>query len=68
MLKKQGIVKKDPKFDDRRFLPTPQQKERCALIKDDAEEKRLAELLASKNPEDIALANEMIKTMYEQDS
>ena len=41
---------------------------RCALIKDDAEEKRLAELLASKNPEDIALANEMIKTMYEQDS
>jgi hypothetical protein len=38
------------------------------LIKDDAEEKRLAELLASKNPEDIALANEMIKTMYEQDN
>ncbi|CAG5112796.1 Oidioi.mRNA.OKI2018_I69.chr2.g6972.t1.cds [Oikopleura dioica] len=68
MLKKQGIVKKDPKFDDRRFLPTPQPKERCALIRDDAEEKRLAELLASKNPEDIALANEMIKTMYEQDS
>lgn len=68
MLKKQGIVKKDPKFDDRRFLPTPTPKERCTLIKDDAEEKRLAELLASKNPEDIALANEMIKTMYEQDS
>lgn len=68
MLKKQGIVKKDPKFDDRRFLPTTQPKERCTLIKDDAEEKRLAELLASKNPEDIALANEMIKTMYEQDN
>lgn len=31
MLKKQGIVKKDPKFDDRRFLPTTQPKERYHL-------------------------------------
>ena len=49
-------------------MPTPPPKERCTLLKDDAEENRLHQLLTSKNPDDIALANEMIKTMYEKDN
>jgi hypothetical protein len=68
MLKKQGIVKTDPKFDERLMLPTPQPRERCTLIKDDAEEARLHKLITSTNPEDVALANEMIKTMYEKEN
>ena len=68
MLKKQGIVKQDPKFDERLLMPTPPPKERCTLLQDQAEEDRLHKLLTSKNPEDIALANEMIKTMYEKDN
>lgn len=68
MLKKQGIVKTDPKFDERLMLPTPQPRERCPLIKDDAEEARLHKLITSSNPEDVALANEMIKTMYEKEN
>jgi len=68
MLKKQGIVKQDPKFDERLTMPTPAPVERCTLIKDAEEEDRLSKLLNSKNPDDIALANEMIKTMYEKDN
>lgn len=68
MLKKQGIVKQDPKFDERLLMPTPPPKERCTLLKDEAEENRLHKLLTSKNPDDILLANEMIKTMYEKDN
>jgi len=68
MLKKQGIVKQDPKFDERLMLPTPPPRERCSLIKDEAEEARLHKLITSSNPEDVALANEMIKTMYEKEN
>merc|ERR1719361_1790247 len=50
------------------MLPTPQPRERCTLIKDDAEEARLHKLITSTNPEDVALANEMIKTMYEKEN
>merc|ERR1712113_1175168 len=53
MLKKQGIVKQDPKFDERLMLPTPP-RERCSLIKDEAEEARLHKLITSSNPEDVA--------------
>ena len=49
-------------------MPTPQPKERCTLIQDAEEEDRLSKLLASKNPEDNALANEMIKTLYEKEN
>lgn len=68
MLKKQGIVKQDPKFDERLMLPAPPPRERCSLIKDEAEEARLHKLITSSNPEDVALANEMIKTMYEKEN
>lgn len=68
MLKKQKIVKEDPKFDERLMLPTPPPRERCSLIKDEAEEARLHKLITSSNPEDVALANEMIKTMYEKEN
>lgn len=68
MLKKQGIIKQDPKFDERLLMPAPPPAERCTLIKDEEEETRLHALLTSKKPEDIALANEMIKTMYEKDN
>ena len=43
-------------------------RERCSLIKDEAEEARLHKLITSSNPEDVALANEMIKTMYEKEN
>ena len=49
-------------------MPTPAPVERCTLIKDAEEEDRLSKLLNSKNPDDIASANEMIKTMYEKDN
>ena len=68
MLKKQGIVKQDPKFDERLMMPTPPPRERCTLLKDDAEEARLHKLITSSNPEDVALANEMIKTAYEKEN
>jgi len=68
MLKKQGIVKQDPKFDERLMMPTPPPPERCTLLKDEAEEARLHKLITSANPDDVALANEMIKTMYEKES
>ena len=68
MLKKQGIVKQDPKFDERLMMPTPPPRERCTLLKDEAEEARLHKLITSSNPDDVALANEMIKTMYEKEN
>ena len=43
-------------------------RERCSLLKNDAEEERLQKLITSSNPEDVALANEMIKTMYEKEN
>ncbi|XP_032077163.1 ADP-ribosylation factor-binding protein GGA1 [Thamnophis elegans] len=67
MLKKQGIVKCDPKLpDDAPFLlPPPRPKN--AIFDDEEKSKMLARLLKSSHPEDLRAANKLIKEMVQED-
>ncbi|NXD22579.1 GGA1 protein, partial [Spelaeornis formosus] len=68
MLKKQGIVKCDPKLpDDAPFPPPPPPRPKNIIFDDEEKSKTLARLLRSSHPEDLRAANKLIKEMVQED-
>ncbi|XP_041062141.1 ADP-ribosylation factor-binding protein GGA1-like isoform X2 [Carcharodon carcharias] len=67
MLKKQGVIKKDPKLLDKKPLPPPSPRMKSSLFDDDEKSKLLARLIKSNNPEDLQAANRLIKNVIKED-
>nr|XP_033785799.1 ADP-ribosylation factor-binding protein GGA1 isoform X2 [Geotrypetes seraphini] len=67
MLKKQGIVKEDPKLPEEARLPPPLPRPKNAIFDDEEKSKMLARLLKSSHPEDLRAANKLIKEMVQED-
>ena len=65
MIKKQGLVKEDPTdVEELKISVTPRQKD--PIFEDEQKAKELARLLKSKNPQDLEMANKLIKNMVKQ--
>ncbi|NXS14202.1 GGA2 protein, partial [Neodrepanis coruscans] len=63
MLKKQGIVKEDPKLPEDKILPPPSPRPQNSIFDTDEEKsKLLARLLKSSHPEDLRAANRLIQS------
>ncbi|XP_059671952.1 ADP-ribosylation factor-binding protein GGA1 isoform X5 [Gavia stellata] len=67
MLKKQGIVKCDPKLPDDTPFPPPPPRPKNIIFDDEEKSKILARLLKSSHPEDLRAANKLIKEMVQED-
>ncbi|XP_007519401.2 ADP-ribosylation factor-binding protein GGA1 isoform X2 [Erinaceus europaeus] len=67
MLKKQGIVKSDPKLPDDATFPVPPPRPKNVIFEDEEKSKMLARLLKSSHPEDLRAANKLIKEMVQED-
>ncbi|KAM9314326.1 ADP-ribosylation factor-binding protein GGA3a [Pholidichthys leucotaenia] len=68
MLKSQGIISADPEISpDVTLIPSPSQQTKNPVFDDERKNKRLAELLKSKKPEDLQEANRLIKNMVKED-
>ncbi|XP_012907055.1 ADP-ribosylation factor-binding protein GGA1 isoform X2 [Mustela putorius furo] len=67
MLKKQGIVKSDPKLPDDATFPLPPPRPKNVIFEDEEKSKMLARLLKSSHPEDLRAANKLIKEMVQED-
>ncbi|XP_033896109.2 ADP-ribosylation factor-binding protein GGA3-like isoform X2 [Acipenser ruthenus] len=68
MLKRQGIVSCDPEIPvDQTLIPSPPTRPKNPVFEDEEKSKLLAELLKSKNPEDLQEANRLIKNMVKED-
>ncbi|NWS01623.1 GGA1 protein, partial [Motacilla alba] len=67
MLKKQGIVKCDPKLPDDTSFPPPPPRPKNVIFDDEEKSKTLARLLKSSHPEDLRAANKLIKEMVQED-
>ncbi|NXA94987.1 GGA1 protein, partial [Melanocharis versteri] len=67
MLKKQGIVKCDPKLPDDAPFPPPPPRPKNMIFDDEEKSKTLARLLKSSHPEDLRAANKLIKEMVQED-
>ncbi|KFV06381.1 ADP-ribosylation factor-binding protein GGA2, partial [Tauraco erythrolophus] len=68
MLKKQGIVKEDPKVPEDKILPPPSPRPQNSIFDTDEEKsKLLARLLKSHHPEDLQAANRLIKSMIKEE-
>uniref|UniRef100_A0A8C8SBY7 Golgi associated, gamma adaptin ear containing, ARF binding protein 1 n=1 Tax=Pelusios castaneus TaxID=367368 RepID=A0A8C8SBY7_9SAUR len=67
MLKKQGIVKCDPKLPDEAPFPLPPPRPKNIIFDDEEKSKMLARLLKSSHPEDLRAANKLIKEMVQED-
>ncbi|XP_071987578.1 ADP-ribosylation factor-binding protein GGA1 isoform X2 [Engystomops pustulosus] len=67
MLKKQGIIKEDPKLPAEAMMPPPPPRPKNAIFDDDEKSKMLARLLKSSHPEDLRAANKLIKEMVQED-
>ncbi|NXW58425.1 GGA1 protein, partial [Eurystomus gularis] len=67
MLKKQGIVKCDPKLPDDAPFPRPPPRPKNIIFDDEEKSKTLARLLKSSHPEDLRAANKLIKEMVQED-
>ncbi|XP_007516629.1 ADP-ribosylation factor-binding protein GGA2 isoform X2 [Erinaceus europaeus] len=68
MLKKQGIIKQDPKLPMDRILPPPSPWPKSSIFDADEEKsKLLTRLLKSNHPEDLQAANELIKTLVKEE-
>lgn len=66
MLKKQGLVLEDPTYVEKLVINvTPRPKN--AIFDNDDKSRQLAQLLKSKNPQDLEAANRLIKNMVRQD-
>ena len=66
MLKRCGVIKKDPPYNDRIMLRSVAKIERPSYL-NEARELKLKSLLASKNPEDLKSANLLIQNMLRED-
>ncbi|XP_062443915.1 ADP-ribosylation factor-binding protein GGA2 [Rhea pennata] len=68
MLKKQGIVKEDPKLPEDKILPPPSPRPQNSIFDTDEEKsKLLARLLKSNHSEDLQAANRLIKSMIKEE-
>ncbi|NWU67876.1 GGA2 protein, partial [Pterocles burchelli] len=68
MLKKQGIVKEDPKVPEDKILPPPSPRSQNSIFDTDEEKsKLLARLLRSSHSEDLQAANRLIKSMIKEE-
>ncbi|KAG7491581.1 hypothetical protein MATL_G00005700 [Megalops atlanticus] len=68
MLKRQGIVTTDPEIPvDKTLIPSPPARPKNPVFENEEKSKLLAELLRSKNPEDLQEANRLIKNMVKED-
>ncbi|XP_075292710.1 ADP-ribosylation factor-binding protein GGA2 isoform X2 [Opisthocomus hoazin] len=68
MLKKQGIVKEDPKVPEDKILPPPSPRPQNSIFDTDEEKsKLLARLLKSNHSEDLQAANRLIKSMIKEE-
>ncbi|XP_070269783.1 ADP-ribosylation factor-binding protein GGA2 isoform X1 [Myotis yumanensis] len=68
MLKKQGIVKQDPKLPVDKILPPPSPWPRSSIFDADEEKsKLLTRLLKSSHPEDLQAANRLIKSLVKEE-
>ncbi|XP_072791856.1 ADP-ribosylation factor-binding protein GGA2 isoform X1 [Taeniopygia guttata] len=69
MLKKQGIVKEDPKLPEDKILPPPSPRPQNSIFDTDEEKsKLLARLLKSSHPEDLQAANRLIQSVEQEKS
>ncbi|NXP96668.1 GGA2 protein, partial [Vidua macroura] len=68
MLKKQGIVKEDPKLPQDKILPPPSPRPQNSIFDTDEEKsKLLARLLKSSHPEDLQAANRLIQSVVKEE-
>ncbi|XP_038619683.1 ADP-ribosylation factor-binding protein GGA2 [Tachyglossus aculeatus] len=68
MLKKQGIIKQDPKLPEDKILPPPSPRPKSSIFDSDEEKsKLLAKLLKSSHADDLEAANRLIKSMIKED-
>ncbi|NXS31368.1 GGA2 protein, partial [Pomatostomus ruficeps] len=68
MLKKQGIVKEDPKVPEDKILPPPSPRPQNSIFDTDEEKsKLLARLLKSSHPEDLQAANRLIQSVIKEE-
>ncbi|XP_040002930.1 ADP-ribosylation factor-binding protein GGA3-like isoform X2 [Xiphias gladius] len=67
MLKKQGIVKKDPKLPDTLIMAPPPQRTKESVFDQEDKAKLLARLLKSARPEDLETANRLIKSTIKEE-
>ncbi|XP_047569966.1 ADP-ribosylation factor-binding protein GGA2 isoform X2 [Lutra lutra] len=68
MLKKQGIVKQDPKLPVDKILPPPSPWPKSSIFDADEEKsKLLTRLLKSNHPEDLQAANRLIKNLVKEE-
>ncbi|XP_008296602.1 ADP-ribosylation factor-binding protein GGA3-like [Stegastes partitus] len=67
MLKKQGIVKADPKLPDTVVMAPPPQRAADSVFDQDDKAKLLARLLKSARPEDLETANRLIKSTIKEE-
>uniref|UniRef100_A0A3P8VZN7 Golgi associated, gamma adaptin ear containing, ARF binding protein 3 n=1 Tax=Cynoglossus semilaevis TaxID=244447 RepID=A0A3P8VZN7_CYNSE len=67
-LKRQGLVTQDPELPlDMTLIPSPPTRPKHPVFDNEDMGKLLAELLRSKNPEDLQEANRLIKNMVKED-
>ncbi|XP_076838568.1 ADP-ribosylation factor-binding protein GGA1-like isoform X5 [Brachyhypopomus gauderio] len=66
MLKKQGIVKKDPKLPDSTVMP-PCPRQEVSVFDDEDKSQLLSRLLKSSCPEDLQTANRLIKSTLKEE-
>ncbi|NWX07997.1 GGA2 protein, partial [Caloenas nicobarica] len=68
MLKKQGIVKEDPKVPEDKILPPPSPRSQNSIFDTDEEKsKLLARLLRSRRSEDLQAANRLIQSTVREE-
>uniref|UniRef100_H0XCY2 Golgi associated, gamma adaptin ear containing, ARF binding protein 2 n=1 Tax=Otolemur garnettii TaxID=30611 RepID=H0XCY2_OTOGA len=68
MLKKQGIIKQDPKLPVDKILPPPSPWPKSSIFDADEEKsKLLTKLLKSNHPEDLQAANRLIKNLVKEE-
>ncbi|KAF6272348.1 golgi associated, gamma adaptin ear containing, ARF binding protein 2 [Rhinolophus ferrumequinum] len=68
MLKKQGIIKQDPKLPVDKILPPPSPWPKSSIFDADEEKsKLLTRLLKSNLPEDLRAANQLIKSLVKEE-
>ncbi|KAM4598191.1 ADP-ribosylation factor-binding protein GGA3 isoform 2-T2 [Polymixia lowei] len=67
-LRRQGLVTSDPELPlDKTLIPSPPTRPKNPVFDNEDMGKLLAELLRSKNPEDLQEANRLIKNMVKED-
>ncbi|XP_077379872.1 ADP-ribosylation factor-binding protein GGA2-like isoform X2 [Festucalex cinctus] len=67
MLKKQGIIKKDPKLADNIIMAPPPQRATDSVFDQEDKATLLARLLKSGRPEDLETANRLIKSTMKEE-